>query len=343
MEDSWENWISSLEMAEDNSTDHSHINEDNFLTGIVLEPLDFSFLNSSTTTTMLSYDDNHDNSNSNNVFSMESSYENANFDERHGKMLKSNSSSSIISHDVANNNASSSSSAPSSSTFILSFENSTMEPSHHRPNKDHGSCPRNALCSSLLSSENDHLSTPKAKQGAKKYRSSSEIQDHIMAERKRRQELTERFIALSATIPGLKKTDKAYILREAMIYMKELQERVIELEKQNKRKRSTESRILIKKYSQREEERSTHALPHVEARVLEKEVLIGIHCHKQKDIVLKIMALLQNHHLSLASSSVLPFGTSTLKVTIIAQMDEQYCMTVNNLVKSLRQALLKIT
>ncbi|WVZ17827.1 hypothetical protein V8G54_010809 [Vigna mungo] len=299
-------------MAEDNSTDDSHINEDNFLTGIVLEPLDFSFHNSSTTT-MLSYDKNSNSTN--NVFSMGSSYENASFDERHGKMLKSNSSSSIISHDVANNNASSSSSAPSSSTFILSFENSTMEPSHHhhhRPNNDHGSCPRDALCSSLLSSENDHFSTPKAKQGAKKYRSSSQIQDHIMAERKRRQELTERFIALSATIPGLKKTDKAHILREAMIYMKELEERVIELENQNKRKRSAESRILIKKYSQREEERkcdrSSPPLPQVEARVLEKEVLIGIHCHKQKDI-----------------------------------MDEQYCMTVNNLVKSLRQALLKIT
>lgn len=192
-------------MVEDSSTDHSHINDDNFLTGILLEPLDFSFHNSSTTT-MFSYDKN---SNSNNVFSMGSSYENASFDERHGKMLKSNSSSSIISHHVANNNASSSSAPPSSSTFILSFEKSIMEPSHHhhhhRPNNDHGSCPRDALCSSLLSSKNDHLSTPKAKQGAKKYRSSSEIQDHIMAERKRRQELTERFIALSATIPGLKK------------------------------------------------------------------------------------------------------------------------------------------
>jgi len=114
--------------------------------------------------------------------------------------------------------------------------------------------------------------------------------------------------------------------------MKQLQERVIELENQNKR-RKTDSRILIKKYSQvcsREEETtscdetrshiSTPPLPQVEARVLEKEVLIGIHCHKQKDIVLKIMALLQNHHLSLASSSVLPFGSSTLKVTIIAQV-----------------------
>jgi len=195
-------------MDEDNSIGHSHINslhEDKFLNGIVLEPLNFSFHNPSTST-MYSYDHDHDNDNGKEGFSTTMgssslSYEDASFDERH---LKSNSSSSIISQDGANNNASS-----SSSSFILSFENSTMEPSLHHHH--HGSCHRffggdHALCSSLFSSESDHVTRPKAKQGAnKKYRSSSEIQDHIMTERKRRQELTERFIALSATIPGLKK------------------------------------------------------------------------------------------------------------------------------------------
>nr|KYP40072.1 Transcription factor bHLH18 [Cajanus cajan] len=112
-------------------------------------------------------------------------YDDASFDERQPKMLKRNSSNSI-SQDVAphmpNVNAT------SSSTFILSFENSTMKP---RPNN-----------SPMYF---DQVTKPKAKQGTKKYRSSSEIQDHIMTERRRRQELTERFIALSATIPGLKK------------------------------------------------------------------------------------------------------------------------------------------
>lgn len=36
-------------------------------------------------------------------------------------------------------------------------------------------------------------------------RSQSNAQDHILAERKRREKLTERFVALSALIPGLKK------------------------------------------------------------------------------------------------------------------------------------------
>ncbi|RHN38760.1 putative transcription factor bHLH family [Medicago truncatula] len=48
------------------------------------------------------------------------------------------------------------------------------------------------------------------KKRTKNLRSSCEMQDHIMAERKRRQVLTERFIALSATIPGLKKVSFLY-------------------------------------------------------------------------------------------------------------------------------------
>lgn len=124
-------------------------------------------------------------------------------------------------------------------------------------------------------------------------------------------------------------TDKAYILREAINYVKQLQERVKELENQNKRKKE-ESIIFVKKsHACTNEETNISSsghgfkkelLPKVEARVLEKQILIGIHCEKQMDIVLRLMALLQNLHLSLASSSVLPFGTSTLKVTIIAQV-----------------------
>ncbi|KAK4267619.1 hypothetical protein QN277_024373 [Acacia crassicarpa] len=75
-----------------------------------------------------------------------------------------------------------------------------------------------------------------AVRGTKKTRSGADTRDHIMAERKRRQELIERFIALSATIPGLKKVDKATILSEAISYVKQLQERVKELEQDTKNK-----------------------------------------------------------------------------------------------------------
>lgn len=48
--------------------------------------------------------------------------------------------------------------------------------------------------------------TPVASQEEKKApRPSSHNQDHILAERKRREKLSQRFIALSAIVPGLKK------------------------------------------------------------------------------------------------------------------------------------------
>lgn len=48
----------------------------------------------------------------------------------------------------------------------------------------------------------------KASQGAKRVSTNARLtqaQDHIMAERKRREKLSQRFIALSALVPGLKK------------------------------------------------------------------------------------------------------------------------------------------
>ncbi|KAG6577330.1 Transcription factor basic helix-loop-helix 25, partial [Cucurbita argyrosperma subsp. sororia] len=70
--------------------------------------------------------------------------------------------------------------------------------------------------------------------------------DHVLAERKRREKLSQRFIALSALLPGLKKMDKASILGDAIKYIKQLQERVESLEEMGKNS-NIESAILIKK------------------------------------------------------------------------------------------------
>ncbi|KAJ1429165.1 Myc-type, basic helix-loop-helix [Sesbania bispinosa] len=186
----------------------------------------------------------------------------------------------------------------------------------------------------------------------KKSRSSTETLDHIMAERKRRRELTERFIALSATIPGLKKIDKSTILGEAISHVKRLQERVRELEEQSK-KTSVESVSFIRKsyltgtgaiLNKSDDDdcyRSNEALPTVEARVFKKDILLRIHCKIQNGILLKILDHLKNLHLSTISNSVMPFGNSTLDISIIAQMGDKFNVTMDDLVKNLRLALLE--
>ncbi|RDY02352.1 Transcription factor bHLH19, partial [Mucuna pruriens] len=198
-------------------------------------------------------------------------------------------------------------------------------------------------------------------QGTKRAKTSSDTLNHIMSERKRRQQMAERFIALSAVIPGLNKIDKASVLGEAINHVKQLQGRIAVLEQcwssagavleQESKKKSTKLMIFSKKSQSHPCSpscensnyflESNHVLPQVEAigLELEKKLLIRILSVKRKGILLKLLASLENTHLSIISSSLLPFGKNTLSITIITQMGEEYNMTVEELVKSLTQDL----
>ncbi|KAI9107581.1 hypothetical protein K1719_021618 [Acacia pycnantha] len=256
------------------------------------------------------------------------------------------------------------------STYILSFDNSTvLRATSGEGYRRHESAVKSGNQEKLESSigrggggtmsafqkrtlenhnsDSHHLKTNK--QGTKRTRNSSETLDHVMVERKRRQELTEKFIALSATIPGLKKIDKASILSEAIIHVKQLQERVKELEEQNKKMtNSTVKSSLLSKMKKKKKKMKKKAslfinevLPEVEARVLHREVLIRIHCENQKGIILNFLAQLHSLHFSIIAHSALPFGNSILDITIIAKGDEEHNMPVEELVKKLRMTLLK--
>ncbi|KAK7295230.1 hypothetical protein RJT34_18135 [Clitoria ternatea] len=214
------------------------------------------------------------------------------------------------------------------------------------PNKGYVlSFDHNPVVMSSESRTRSHCNEPRVQQRTKRVR---KTECHILAERNRRLELTKGIIALSATIPGLKRNDKAYVLHEAVNYMKQLQERVKELENEKTKKRVVESTILIKKTRlsiNNNDSRETHygcveELPEVEATVLDKDVLIEIHCEKRMPTLHKLICMLNNLHLSITGSSILPFGTSTVKITIIAQMNDEYNMTIDDLVKTLRQRLL---
>lgn len=184
--------------------------------------------------------------------------------------------------------------------------------------------------------------------GTKRGRTSSETEFHIMSERKRRQDIAQKFIALSATIPGLKKIDKATVLGEAINYMRQLQKRIAVLEKGTNNE-SVKSLIISKSSLCSEScatnsgyHRANEVLPEVEARGLDKDVLIRIYCEKRKGIMIKLMILLRRVHLSIACSSILPFGNSILNIIIVAKMGEKYDLTVNDLVKTLKQDFVKL-
>ncbi|KAL5988366.1 hypothetical protein ACLOJK_036130 [Asimina triloba] len=180
----------------------------------------------------------------------------------------------------------------------------------------------------------------------------SHTQDHIIAERKRREKLSQRFIALSAIVPGLKKMDKASVLGDAIKYVKQLQDRLKTLEDQTVKK-TVESVVFVKKSQlcgdddlsssdENFEGRSDEPLPEIEARVSEKNILIRIHCEKRKGTLVNTLAEIEKLHLSVVNTSVMPFVNSALDITVIAQMEEEYSMTTKDLVKTLRAAFSKL-
>ncbi|CAN8276503.1 unnamed protein product [Cochlearia groenlandica] len=200
----------------------------------------------------------------------------------------------------------------------------------------------------------DPINRKETKKAQPLYRSQSNARDHILAERKRREKLTQRFVALSALVPGLKKMDKASVLGDALKHIKNLQERVGEFEKQ-KRERRLESMVLVMKSklilednnqsfssssSCCEEDSSGLDLPEIEVRFSDKDVLIKILCEKQKGKIVKIIAEIEKFPFTIINSSVLPFGP-TLDITIIAKKESDFNMTLMDVVKSLRSNLSK--
>ncbi|KAK8923508.1 Transcription factor bHLH25 [Platanthera zijinensis] len=186
-------------------------------------------------------------------------------------------------------------------------------------------------------------------------RPSSQNQDHILAERKRREKLSQRFIALSAIVPDLKKMDKASVLGDAINYLKRLQEKVKVLEDQAV-KTTVESAILTKKSQLsaaaddsdiNSSDESTDGgastgggqyLPEIEAKLSDKTVLIKIHCEGRKGILLRALSEIEKLNLSLVSISALPFAAASLDITVTAQIEEGFSMTVKDLVRKLSSA-----
>ncbi|XP_076911571.1 transcription factor bHLH18-like [Bidens hawaiensis] len=178
-----------------------------------------------------------------------------------------------------------------------------------------------------------------------------QVQDHVLAERKRREKLAQRFIALSSLLPDLKKMDKATVLEDAANYIQELQNRVKELEGLSalKRKNMQESVITVKRSrlsssdddgsSSNEanyEESSSPCNPEIEVRTSGCSQLVEIYSRKNCISMVKVLSEMQKLGLSIVSCSTIPFADTTLLVTIVAQKNDDFNMSSTDLVKNLQ-------
>lgn len=125
--------------------------------------------------------------------------------------------------------------------------------------------------------------------------------------------------------------DKASVLGEAIKYVKQLQEKANTLEELTVKK-TFESVVFVKKsqismdddLSSSDENfdgNSTESLPEIEARVSDKSILIKIHCEKRKGVLVKTLAEIEKLHLSVVNTSVMPFASSALDITVMAQVN----------------------
>ncbi|KAL9229781.1 hypothetical protein vseg_005213 [Gypsophila vaccaria] len=203
-----------------------------------------------------------------------------------------------------------------------------------------------------ISTSDDQQST---KGGKRKRRDPEQVQDHILAERKRRQTLSQQFIALSALVPNLKKVDKTSILEEAIKHLKEMQEKVKSLEVAVSKQTPRAQLVVDDENSSNSSIDNTNAcisgdtsdgdqsetVPEIEMKVSNKTVLLRICCARRKGILARISKEIENCHLIILNCSVLTFQTSTLDITIVAQMETEhgYEKHVKNLVRNLNSAL----
>lgn len=166
--------------------------------------------------------------------------------------------------------------------------------------------------------------------------------DHILAERRRRQKITQHLIALSALLPDLKKMDKSSVLGEAIKHIKQLQERVKTLEEDHARK-MVESVVFVKKSQVALEDDdlsssgdNVNEVPPkiknyqdedhfsgIDVRVWKNDLLLRLQCDRQEAILPKILSALEKHRLLISTVHATPFGGKTFDITIIAQMDEE--------------------
>ncbi|CAL5366583.1 unnamed protein product [Camellia sinensis] len=220
-----------------------------------------------------------------------------------------------------------------------------------KPNDDELMSQENMNLSSPLNSgqsseENQNNASETRKRNKRvggRTRGSLHARNHILAERKRRERLSQMIISLCALIPGLAR------------YIKQLQERERTLEKVCKRKLVEPTAFPAKRFQSSNDdddvssednfdEKLKQLSPEIEARLSDNNVLIRIHCDKRHrtDIPAKILSEMQTLHLNVTNSIVVPFGNAAIDMTIIAQMDNGFNMTAKDLVKNLRLALVKL-
>ncbi|XP_047083933.1 transcription factor bHLH19-like [Lolium rigidum] len=174
--------------------------------------------------------------------------------------------------------------------------------------------------------------TMQVQEPERRSRAPGNAQEHVIAERKRREKLQQQFVSLATIVPGLKKTDKISLLGGTIEYVKQLEEKVKALEEQGAR-RSSESTVFESKCSISAANSDAagpsgsgtgdgdgeYSSPAVEVSIRGNTVLLKICCKERRGVLVMVLSELENQGLSIINTNVVPFTDSCLNITITAK------------------------
>lgn len=122
--------------------------------------------------------------------------------------------------------------------------------------------------------------------------------NHVLAERRRREKLNERFIILRSMVPFVTKMDKASILADTIEYLNQLKERIQELEstvqqmEAEKERRGGPTTAREKRKIRVVEAEVGESPPQVEVSIIESDALVEIQCLHKGGLLLDVMQIL---------------------------------------------------
>ncbi|KAF7041610.1 hypothetical protein CFC21_051381 [Triticum aestivum] len=180
-------------------------------------------------------------------------------------------------------------------------------------------------------------------------RAPANAQEHVIAERKRREKLQQQFVSLATIVPGLRKTDKISLLGSTIDYVKQLEDKVRALEEQGSRRSSESTTVFESKCRisaadndaagpSGSGDAAEDSSPAVEASIRGHTALLKICCKERRGVLVMVLSELENQGLSIINTNVVPFTDSCLNITITAKIEEGFSSAAE-LVRNLTVAL----